>query len=76
MSTIGRSDPLYREVQHFRQAWLWAIVLAVAGAAIYAAVAQLILGESFGSNPAPDVAVLLIGIVFGLGLPVFFTGQT
>ena len=74
MSTIGRSDLLYREVQHFRQAWLWAIVLAVAGVAIYAAVEQLILGESFGSNPAPDVGVLLIGIVFGLGLPVFFNG--
>ena len=72
MISNHRPDLLYREVQYFRQPWLWAIVLAVAGLSIFAMVEQLILGESFGSNPSPDVVVLIISIVFGLGLPVLF----
>ena len=30
--------PIYREVQRFRQNWLWAVVLAIAGLQWYAAV--------------------------------------
>ena len=67
-----RADLLHREVQYFRQVWLWAIVLGVAGLAIYGLVEQLILEGPFGSHPAPDVLVLIIGIVFGLGLPILF----
>jgi len=63
---------LFREVQRFRQVWLWALVIAVAGMVVYAAVQQLILGRQFGSNPAPDYALIIIFIIFGLGLPVLF----
>ena len=62
----------FREVQHFRQPWLWFIVLAVSGVAIYSMVEQLILGKPFGDNPAPDPVVLIVGIVFGLALPLLF----
>jgi hypothetical protein len=72
MISNHRADLLYREVQYFRQPWVWAIVLAVAGLSIFAMVKQLILGESFGSNPSSDVVVLIIGIVFGLGFPISF----
>lgn len=63
---------LFREVQHFRQLWLWFIVLAIAGIAIYSVIQQLVLGRPFGDNPAPDPLVLVIGIVFGLALPSLF----
>jgi len=63
---------LFREVQHFRQLWLWFIVLAIAGLAIYAVIQQLILEKPFGENPAPDPLVLGIGIIFGLALPAAF----
>jgi hypothetical protein len=72
MISNHRADLLYREVQYFRQVWLWAIVLGVAGLSIYALVEQLILDRPFGSKPAPDIGVLIIGIVFGLGLPLLF----
>ena len=63
---------LFREVQHFRQLWLWFIVLAIAGIAIYSVIQQLVLGRPFGNNPAPDPLVLVIGILFGLALPSLF----
>jgi len=68
----GAAIILFREVQHFRQPWLWLVVLAVSGIAIYGVVEQLILGKPFGNNPAPDALVLIIGIVFGLALPMLF----
>jgi len=33
---------------------------------------QLILKRPFGSRPAPDPVMLLIAVVFGIGLPLFF----
>jgi hypothetical protein len=62
----------YREVQHFHQVWLWILVLCISLLAIYAGVQQLILGKPFGSNPAPDVGLIIIVVIFGLGLPAFF----
>jgi hypothetical protein len=63
---------LYREVQHFRQVWLWILLLSLAGLAIYGMVQQLILGKPFGDNPASDTVLVIIVVVFGFGFPVFF----
>lgn len=63
---------LYGEVQRFRQPLLWALVLGIAGVSIWSFVQQIILDQPFGTNPAPDWAVVLIAVVFGLGLPAFF----
>jgi hypothetical protein len=63
---------LYREVQNFRQHWLWILILVIAGFFLYSVVDQLILGELLGNYPAPGIAVLFLAIVFGLGLPILF----
>ena len=63
---------LFREVQHFRQVWTWIVVLLVSFTSIYGLVQQLILGIPFGDNPAPDVVMLIIGIIFGFVFPLFF----
>ena len=63
---------LYREVQHFRQVWLWLLLLCLAGVAIYAVVEQLILDKPFGSNPASDTVLIIIVVIFGFGFPIFF----
>jgi hypothetical protein len=69
----GRGAPcLYREVQHFRQLWLWLLLAGVAGVSIWSFVQQIIIGRPFGQNPAPDAAVAIIGAVLGIGLPVVF----
>ena len=33
---------------------------------------QIILGQKFGNNPAPDWITILIWLVFGIGFPVLF----
>ena len=69
----GNSNyPLYREVQRFRQVWVWALVLFIALFTIYGLVQQLILGKPFGTNPAPDAVLVVITVVFGLIFPLFF----
>ena len=59
----------YREVQRFRQVWLWIITLSIPALMIYAVVQQLFLGKPFGNNPAPDVVLIILAVIFGLGLP-------
>jgi len=63
---------LYREVQYFRQLWLWAIIVASSLVSFWGVVWQIILGRPFGNNPAPDSVLIVIAVVIGLGLPLFF----
>lgn len=72
MNQEHRTTPLYREVQHFRQAWVWAIVMAIAGLMWYGSVQQLLLHRPFGDRPMPDSLLLIFWLVFGIGLPAFF----
>jgi len=62
----------YREVQRFRQPWLWLLVAAISGLSLWSFVQQIILGKPFGQNPAPDAAVVVIAAIFGLGFPALF----
>ncbi len=72
MAKADNTNLLYREVQHFRQVWLWILVLSVALFAIYGMVQQLILGKPFGNNPAPDIVLIIIVVIFGFGFPILF----
>ncbi len=64
-------QPVYREVQRFRQIWIWLIVLTVAGLIWYALITQLFLQRPFGNNPMPDGWLIIFWIIFSLGLPLF-----
>jgi hypothetical protein len=65
--------PVYHEVQHFRQWWLWVLIVAPAAGAWWPFIAQVIGGRPVGQNPAPDWAIWLIWLFIGLGLPVVFS---
>ncbi|MFC1943891.1 DUF6141 family protein [Chloroflexota bacterium] len=65
-------NTLYREVQHFRQRWLWILLLVISSVSIWCAVQQLFLGKPFGNNPAPDSVVIIIAVIFGFGFPFVF----
>ncbi|NYT07960.1 MAG: hypothetical protein GKC05_06880 [Methanomicrobiales archaeon] len=62
----------YHEVQQFRQIWIVLIVAFVAALAWYTFAVQILLGEPFGTNPAPDIVVLIILAVFGIAFPLWF----
>jgi hypothetical protein len=65
-------QPLFNEVQHFRQVWVMFVVLTVAGMQWIATVRQLLLGNPFGQNPMPDYLLLIYWMSFGIGLPILF----
>lgn len=75
MSQENKQSPIYREVQKFRQVWIWAIVFAIAGLQWYAAVEQLLLNRPFGDRPMPDISTIIFLLIFGIGLPalLFFS---
>jgi hypothetical protein len=66
------APPLWREVQHFRQWWIWTGVLSVAVFMWVGFVTQIIIGHRYGSKPAPDVILIVFTALFGVGFPVFF----
>lgn len=60
-----RSDKvLFREIQRFRQVWLWAMVLAwpaiMTGVLGYALFRQTVLGQPVGSSPVSNKALALV----------------
>jgi len=61
---------IYREVQRFRQVWLWAVVLAISGLQCYALVEQLLFNRPFGDNPMQDIPLIIYWVIFGIGLPM------
>lgn len=62
----------FREVQRFRQPWIWALVIAISGLMWYASVIQLLLRRPFGDDPMPDGLLAVFWFLFGLGLPALF----
>jgi hypothetical protein len=50
----------FKEVQGFRIWWAWAAAGALNILFIYTIVQQIILGEPFGTNPAPDLVLVLV----------------
>lgn len=60
----------FKEVQRFRVWWAWLAVAALNILFIYAIVQQVVLGQPFGTKPAPDVVLIIIELFF-LALFIF-----
>jgi len=67
---------LFEEDQHFRQPLLWFILIGVSGLFTYGVITQIFLGISLGSKPVPDLVLVLLWLIFGLGLPYGFWKAT
>ena len=63
---------IFREVQRFRQTWIWVILLSITALMLYFLIKQVALGEPVGNNPATDWLLIILVIVFGLGFPILF----
>jgi hypothetical protein len=69
----------FREVQRFRQKWLWiAIVVVLLGLLIsfgYGMIKQLVFGHPWGNRPMSDTALAIVGplmILMGIGISWLF----
>jgi len=69
---VNNANILYREVQYFRQIWVWILLIAVSALTIWSVIQQVLLGKSFGDTPAPDAVLVIILITFGFGFPYTF----
>ncbi len=69
---VNNANILYREVQYFRQIWVWLLLISVFAIAIWSVIQQVLLGKPFGDDPAPDAVLVIILIVFGFGFPYAF----
>jgi hypothetical protein len=55
------SPILFSEKQHFKQWWLWLILLAVNGFILFGIVWQVVLGNTFGDKPIGNTELLILG---------------
>jgi hypothetical protein len=63
----------FREEQRMNSVWwVMLIVYAVTALIWWSFISQIILGEPWGSNPAPDWMMWLLWLGIGIGLPIFF----
>ena len=65
----GAGQPDFEEVQRFCHPGVWALVAVPVGFAWFAAIWQVILGNRFGDNPAPDWVLVAVWAVAGVLLP-------
>jgi hypothetical protein len=63
-------NPVYREVQHIRQIWIWLPIVFLAGLLWYGFILQILMRIPFGTRPAPDIVLLIFWLVFGIGFPL------
>lgn len=77
MNNESKSDVSFREVQQFRQRWIWFLLIPVSLIIIipfaYGMFKQLIMGQQWGSRPLPDTALLIVGPLFiSLGVVILY----
>jgi hypothetical protein len=65
-----KEELIFQERQRFNQWWFVLLMLIVNGILIYACISQIVLGKSFGNNPASDtmlIVVTVLTILFTIG---------
>lgn len=72
MSNNNSNLVLFRETQRFRQWWVWLLVLGIAALQWWGFFQQIVLGQPWGNNPAPNWMMWLFWVLFGIGLPLLF----
>ena len=62
--------PVFVEIQHVRQWWIWTLVLIVSLCVFWIFAEQIIFGRPIGNNPAPDGFIWTVTLLVGLGMPL------
>lgn len=63
---------LFREVQQFRQGWIWFVLVCSSLAALSAAMMPFFLEDSWEENTILNIILIGFGIVFGVFFPILF----
>lgn len=65
---------IFREVQRPRQIWVWVLILMIAAFMWFSFIKQVIFGIPVGDNPAPDVIMVILWLIFGIVFPLCLLG--
>ena len=72
MSNAPATKILFHEEQQFRQPWLWLVLGAVAAMFWYLFFLQIILPHPRGAPHSLTIYILILWLVCGIGMPLFF----
>jgi hypothetical protein len=70
MSDINEENAPFYEVQKFRQWWILLLIAIPVILIWWIFSVQIIGGNRFGTNPAPDTVVYILFFLLGIGLPI------
>ena len=63
----------YKEIQKFRQKWIWAIMFGLLGLSLWGIYQQLFLEKPLGNNPTSDYSLIILSILpIGLNLLFYY----
>lgn len=60
----------FKSVQRCKQPFIWVIVVGISLFIWYSIYQQVVLGNPIGNNPAPDVVLIIIWLIIGIGFPL------
>lgn len=63
---------LFEETQRSYVWYLWVLVLIAPAILTYALITQLFFDRPFGDQPVPDLALVVMWLIFGVGLVALF----
>lgn len=63
---------LFREVQQFRQPWIWIVLTITSLTGVWAAVSPFFLDSDWQEHWILHIILILFGLIFGVGLPWVF----
>ena len=68
---MSSNEPLYVERQSFNQWWIWLIVLTTSILLFWGIFQVIILDSAPGTNPWSGFILIIFGLIFGIGFPIF-----
>jgi hypothetical protein len=63
---------MFREVQQFRQPWIWVVLSCSSLAALYVAAIPFVLDSDSEDTLVVHIILILFGIIFGVIFPILF----
>jgi len=69
---VNSSGVLFEEAQAMRVVWMKILIVVIAAFLWFGMIQQVVFNKPFGSNPAPDAALVILWVLIGIFLPVFF----
>jgi hypothetical protein len=57
------TENIFTERQHFRQIWVWALLIGINGLFVYGLVKQVYFGQTFGDNPASNEVLIALTVM-------------